>query len=130
MPAAGELVPVEFGRFPPRNGQALPGGAFQHLAQEHDLPHMVGVMPELPVDGLRNGVGLVADVYLPAEIFRSDAFQNVKQAVPARFPFFQQFLPGTDHVFKLEVPLARAFPRHSTENRSTVKAYCPTGGSR
>ena len=39
-----------------------------HFADENDLPDVVGIVRQLPVDGFEDGVGLVADIYFALQI--------------------------------------------------------------
>src|SRR6266700_3848513 len=81
---------VEFSRLFLRNGERLPLAASKMLCQVNDLPHMVRIMRDLPVDGLHDGVRLGADRNISNQVFIAQRRERVEQMLPAAFPHFHQ----------------------------------------
>ena len=56
-----EFVRVVGGGVSFGNGKGGPSVVADHFANENDLSYMIRIMSELPVDGFRNGMSLVAE---------------------------------------------------------------------
>src|SRR5437899_3206504 len=60
------------------------------LCQANDLPHVVRIMRDLPVDGLHDGVWLGANGNLSTQIFVAQRRERVENMFPSAFPRFHQ----------------------------------------
>src|SRR5215472_11119393 len=63
-------VLVEFFGLSARNTQRLPLARTEMLGQEHDLPEVLGVVRDLAIDGLQDGVRFAADRHPAHYVFR------------------------------------------------------------
>src|SRR5579862_3456347 len=61
---AGSHPLVEFSRLFTWDAERFPPGVLQVLGQKDNLPHVVGIVGELTVDGLHHRMGFAPDVYL------------------------------------------------------------------
>lgn len=89
------------------NRQRHPIRSGQHLPQKDQLPHVIGVVRELPVDGFGHRMALVADVHRCGKIVGRQRIEGLKQASPAFLPFGQNRRPRLQVVLKLRLPVPR-----------------------
>lgn len=83
------LAQVEGLRSTLGNGQALEFLAQEQLAQQDDLPNVLGEVRQLPHKGLLHGMGLGADMNRALQIRRRQRIDGVEQAVPPFVPACQ-----------------------------------------
>src|SRR5260370_8577943 len=61
------------------------------LCQVNELPHMVRIMRDWPVDGLHDGVRLGADGNLSNQVSIAQRRERVENMFPSALPRFHQF---------------------------------------
>src|SRR6266700_2405690 len=81
---------VEFSGLLLWNGERLPLAASKMLCQVNDLPHMVRIMRDLPVDGLHDGVRLGANGNLSTQVVIAQRRERVENIFPSALPHFHQ----------------------------------------
>ena len=74
----GELLRIILCRLIPRNGKAFPPVIFDHLRYEDDLPYVIWIVCELPVNGFKNCVAVVPDIDGLVKITIGNTVQCVK----------------------------------------------------
>ena len=75
------------------------------LGQQDDLPRMVGVVGELSVDGLHDGMGLATDVHRPTQVAVSQGLDRREDGAPAVLPHRRDRLAGTGRAHELRVAI-------------------------
>jgi len=74
----------------PSFGNGKRGPTFcRHLSDINDLPYMVGIMGQLPVNGLHDGMSLLADINDVFQVFRLQIAKRLEKDQPALFPLLQ-----------------------------------------
>ena len=78
------------------------------LRQKNDLPHMIGVVRQLPIDGLQDGVWLAPDRHRAIEVFRLQSLDGLENNRPAFLPPARDFgAGGSDGIqFELLITIA------------------------
>src|SRR5579885_925196 len=89
---AGSHCSVKFGRFLLWNRQRLPVVRCEMLRKKHDLPDVIRIVRDLPVDRLHDGVRLRPNRDGARQIGFCQRFQRREKPLPAFFPLFQEFL--------------------------------------
>ena len=80
---AGQDTPVKVRGCVARHAQGFPSFMLEMLSQEHNLPNVVGVVSDLPVDGLHHGVRLSANEDGPTHVGIGKRSESAKYAVPS-----------------------------------------------
>src|SRR5579872_914496 len=65
--SAGDLL-VELCRLVPRNAKTVPTGVLQVLGEKHDLSHVIGVVRQLAVNRLGDGMRLSPNGHAASEV--------------------------------------------------------------
>jgi hypothetical protein len=106
---AGSDVGGELGGLAARDAERLPlaglGGGHV-LGGENDLADVHGIVGDLPIDGLHDGVRLGANQHLAADVAFHERFEGVENIFPASAPHGHEFIAGLRSVFELGVAIA------------------------
>src|SRR5438046_4228045 len=79
-------VGVEGGGLFARNGERSPRVGAQVFREEDDLADVVGIMSDLAIDRLHNGMRFATDVNSFCEVAVGDRFKRAEDPVPTRVP--------------------------------------------
>lgn len=110
----------------PWDRQRRPFRILHHFTDEHDLPNMVRVMRQLPIDGLKDRMPLVADIDDGAPVFFVDLIQSMEKAGPAFVPFGYECFPCDSIILELGLPLPPfLLPVRGEEVRPTAQHIAP-----
>src|SRR5262245_934665 len=77
---------IELLRLPTRHAQGYPLRRFQMLGQKNNLTNVRGVVRQLAIDGLDDGMGFPANYHLSDDILRREWFERAEQALPPLLP--------------------------------------------
>src|SRR4051812_11115888 len=69
-----------------RNAQRLPVRGSEMFCQENNLPDVIRVMGQLPIDCLQDCMNLAANRYSLVEVFGRQRLYRIKHALPASLP--------------------------------------------
>src|SRR5579863_6289816 len=81
-----KLLSVEFFRLSAWNAERLPFARSEMLGQENDLASVLGVVRDLPIHRLQDGMGLAANCDRAHDVLWLKAFDGREHACPTLFP--------------------------------------------
>src|ERR1700733_4539209 len=81
-------------RLSPRDAEAFPFAGAQMFGQKHDLASVIGIVRDLPIDCLQDGVRFIPDGYGVHYVFRREGVDCGKDAIPSFFPQFHHVGSG------------------------------------
>src|SRR5262245_58229362 len=77
---------IELLRLPTRHAQGYPLRRFQMFGQKNNLSNVRGVMCQLAIDGLNDGMGFPANHHFADDILRCEWIERAEQALPPLLP--------------------------------------------